>query len=195
MGLDSVELVMEFEKYFNIQISDAITEKIFTVQAAVDVMASFLNVTNETKELQAALLQKINDRLLEKELINQSLNQTELIADKIKTFDKPTWRIIEKETDLNIPTISFKKKNKSNLSTKMIDYVGLNVDYDLEKLTVANFIEAICAANYKTLIVPEKIKSEYEIYIAISGITVDKVGVDYYEIAPEKSFTRDLGVD
>jgi len=44
-------------------------------------------------------------------------------------------------------------------------------------------------------ILPTEYKSKYEIYIAITKITVDKIGVDYSEMGIEKSFTDDLGVD
>ncbi|MEV4885304.1 hypothetical protein MRBLMN1_003840 [Chitinophaga ginsengisegetis] len=51
------------------------------------------------------------------------------------------------------------------------------------------------AANFQTLIDKNNIKSKYEVYVIIMGITVAQTGVDYYDITPDKSFTSDLGID
>jgi hypothetical protein len=67
--------------------------------------------------------------------------------------------------------------------------------YDWLSINGEQFVAAICAKNCDELINREHIKSTYEIYIAVTSITVNKIGVDYYEIAPEKSFTTDLGID
>jgi acyl carrier protein len=195
MGLDSVELVMEFEKYFDIQIPDAEAEKMFTVQAAVEVIANHLSVTNEDKELQVEILQKINASLLKNELVRQSLDLNDLIANTIKPFDKLAWQKMETDLGLTIPQLFFIDETKTDLLTKLKNLVNIKPDYDAEKITVAEFIDTICAANYQKLINRQNVKSKYEIYTAVAGITVDKIGVDYFEIKPDKSFTNDLGVD
>jgi acyl carrier protein len=195
MSLDSVELVMEFEKYFDIQIPDAEAEKMFTVQAAVEVIANHLSVTNEDKELQVEILQKINASLLKNELVRQSLDLNDLIANTIKPFDKLAWQKMETDLGLTIPQLVFIDETKTDLLTKLKNLVNIKPDYDAEKITVAEFIDTICAANYQKLINRQNVKSKYEIYTAVAGITVDKIGVDYFEIKPDKSFTNDLGVD
>ena len=68
-------------------------------------------------------------------------------------------------------------------------------NYDWNSISVERFIDAVCAANYKSLVNQDAISSKYEIYIAVMGITAEKIGIDYFEILPEKSFTSDLGVD
>jgi acyl carrier protein len=195
MGLDSVELVMEFEKYFDIQIPDAEAEKMFTVQAAVEVIANHLSVTNEDKELQVEILQKVNASLLKNELVKQSLDLNDLIANTIKPFEKSAWQKMETDLGLTIPQLVFIDETKTDLLTKLKNLVNIKPDYDAEKITVAEFIDTICAANYQKLINRQNVKSKYEIYTAVAGITVDKIGVDYFEIKPDKSFTNDLGVD
>ena len=67
--------------------------------------------------------------------------------------------------------------------------------YNWSSITFDQFVTAICANNYEELIDKKQIKELYEIYIIVIAITVDKIGVDYYEITPDKSFTTDLGVD
>ena len=67
--------------------------------------------------------------------------------------------------------------------------------YDWHSVTVGEFVAAVCAKNYEKLLDRKNIKSVFDIYIAVVGITVDKTGVDYFEISPEKSFTSDLGID
>jgi hypothetical protein len=33
------------------------------------------------------------------------------------------------------------------------------------------------------------------IYIALMAITVDRIGIDFYEFGPEKVYTDDFGID
>lgn len=114
MGLDSVELLVEIENYFSIEIPDTEAAEIFTVQNMVDVAAKHLHISDH------------------------SMSDWEAI-DQFKTVQ--------------------------------------------------------CAANYQTLIDKNNIKSKYEVYVIIMGITAAKTGVDYYEITPDKSFTSDFGID
>lgn len=51
MGLDSVELLISFENYFNIQVPDKEAEEIRTVQEMVDCVGSHLAITKYGEEL------------------------------------------------------------------------------------------------------------------------------------------------
>lgn len=62
-------------------------------------------------------------------------------------------------------------------------------------ITAGQFVDVICAHHFRALTSAANIKSKYEIYIIVMGITADKTGVDYYDILPNKSFTGDFGID
>jgi acyl carrier protein len=195
MGLDSVELVLEIEKYFEIQISDAEAEKISTVQDMVDVVASHLNISDNSANLRDDILQRINDALLKLGLIEKEIKLDERIVRYISPQDERFWKVLEDELQLKVPAIYTINKKANKLIDKIKSAFNLGPLYNAEETSVEEFIAAICAANDKQLIDRKTIKSTYEIYIGVIGVTVDKIGVDYYEITPEKSFTNDLGVD
>jgi hypothetical protein len=94
-----------------------------------------------------------------------------------------------------VPKPDIIKANSHKLSDKIKTLLSWAPNYDWMTITIAQFTDAICASNYLTLVDKKNIKSKYEIYIVVVGITVDKTGVEYYEIGPDKSFTNDLGVD
>jgi acyl carrier protein len=195
MGLDSVELVLEIEKYFEIRISDAEAEKISTVQDMVDVVASHLNISDNSANLRDDILQRINDALLKLGLIEKEIKLDERIVRYISPQDERFWKVLEDELQLKVPAIYTINKKANKLIDKIKSAFNLGPLYNAEETSVEEFIAAICAANDKQLIDRKTIKSTYEIYIGVIGVTVDKIGVDYYEITPEKSFTNDLGVD
>jgi hypothetical protein len=195
MGLDSVELVLEIEKYFEIQISDAEAEKISTVQDMVDVVASHLNISDNSANLRDDILQRINDALLKLGLIEKEIKLDERIVRYISPQDERFWKVLEDELQLKVPPIETINKKANRLIDKIKSAFNLGPLYKAEETSVEEFIAAICAANDKQLIDRKTIKSTYEIYIGVIGVTVDKIGVDYYEITPQKAFTNDLGVD
>ncbi len=195
MGLDSIELLIEIEKYFGIQIPDAEAEKIYTVQLMVDVVAKHLGMINESSSLENEVLQKLNSSLLKNGLIQQNLQLSDLLNKAISPADKMIWKIVEDDLQLKIPKPDFISKETSGFFDKVRTFVNWQPSYDWEKILIGEFVAAICAANQTKLIAPKNIISKYEIYIIVMALTVDRIGVDYYEVKPEKSFTNDLGVD
>ncbi len=195
MGLDSIELLIEIEKYFGIQIPDAEAEKIYTVQLMVDVVAKHLGMINESSSLENEVLQKLNSSLLKNGLIQENLQLSDLLNKAISPADKMIWKIVEDDLQLSIPKPDFISKETPGFFDKVRTFVNWQPSYDLEKISIGEFVAAICAANQTKLIAPKNIISKYEIYIIVMALTVDKIGVDYYEVKPEKSFTNDLGVD
>lgn len=187
MGLDSVELLVEVEKYFGIKIPIPEAEKIYTVQGMVDSIANHLNLTENNFELRDRILERINKALFNLKLSNANVELTDNISNYLLPGDANTWNIFKQELNLNIPT-----PTKVNAIKTIINWTP---NYDWKNITVDQFITAICANNYDQLLNKRNIKGIHEIYIAVTAITVSKIGVDYYEITPEKSFTSDLGID
>jgi hypothetical protein len=120
---------------------------------------------------------------------------TEPISKYLSPDNKETWEKFKNELQLDVPKPDTIRRD----SKKIIDKIKIAVNwapmYDWLSITVDQFVTAICVINHEDFIDKEHIKSTYEIYVAVTAITVDKIGVDYYEISPEKSFTTDLGVD
>lgn len=195
MGLDSVELVMDFENYFSVRIPDQQAEKMATIQDAIDVVARLRSITNDNTELRDAVLGKIREVFVKLELTDKQVLLSDFISDFLSPLQKEKWDLFEKLLELEVPKPSIKINEPGSFWSQIKQAVTLTPLYDWEQITVEHFVAVICSRNCSKLINPKEIKSKYEIYVAIMSITVDKIGVDEYEITSEKSFTNDLGVD
>ena len=195
MGLDSVELVIEVENYFGISIPDPEAEKADTVQAMVDIVARHLNIIESRSELHDDIYKRINLALLKLELSDVEVSLTELISKYLSLDKKEVWGDFKNYLQLDVPVPEMTSRNGNKLIDKIKNVYKWTPLYDWLLITIDQFIAAICANNYEELIDRKNIKSTFEIYVAVIAITVDKIGVDYYDITPEKSFTLDLGVD
>jgi len=180
MGLDSVELLVTFEKYFGITIPDAAAETIFTVQDMTDVIAKHLDITDNSEDLKNRIFQHIKNSTL----VRPGIQLTDNISGYLSPQDHTTWSALEHHLQLEIP--------RPNTKTGLF---APRRDYEWASITAGQFTSVICAHNFRTLTNTANIKSKYEIYIIVMGITADKLGVDYYDILPGKSFTGDFGID
>ena len=195
MGLDSVELMMEIENYFGISIPDSEAEKAETVQQVVDTIAKHLNVTNNDNELRDKMLERINQAMLELQFISIPVTPADYISKYLFTDKEASWEAFTNKLQLYIPKPDILNRDSKKLKNKIKVVMNWKPRYDWFSITIDQFIAAVCASNHEALIDRKKITSTYEIYIVVTAITVDKIAIDYYEVAPEKSFTMDLGVD
>lgn len=194
MGLDSVELVVTVEAYFHIRIPNAEAAKINTLQNMVDIVAAQLNITSTDTKLQDTLFAKTTAAIHQVCTIADTIQLNSLVSKYISWGDKEKWNNIEKMLELVIPLPSIPHKGHSSLLTsikKTLPPIG----YDPAKINFIQLIAAMGACNHQSLIAPSNITSKYEIFIAISGITAERMGIHYYEIAADKSFSNDLGID
>jgi hypothetical protein len=189
MGLDGVELVMRIEKYFGIDIPNRQAATMTTVQQTVDVVAEHLQVTDNSTELRDRVFNK-----LQSAIPNSSIGLNDPISKHI-SIDEESWANLKDKLQLNIYIPERKREEKRNWWDKAIGNFTIHPTYDVDTLTIEQLVNAICACNYETFIDNKNIKSRYEIYVAVSGIAMDQCGVDCYEIAPEKSFANDFGID
>ena len=195
MGLDSVELLVEIEKYFGIQVPNAEAEKIVTIQKMVDAVAAHLDVYDERPELRDRIFHRIADALLDAGLCTTPLQLTDRIFDYIYPGNKNLWQDFEKRLGLRVDAPYVITNSNNKLVDRIKSVLWPQPLYDWTAVTAEQFTAVVCASNYNELIDRNNITGRYEIYIAVAGITVDRIGVEYYEIAPEKSFMDDLGVD
>lgn len=193
MGLDSVELLVEWEKYFNIQISDLEAEKISTVQNAVDCISSHLNISENNLTLRNSIFVLVRDHINNIANIKKSIELTDLVYEIIDPHKKEIWLKLSENINLTIPEFSFASNN--TFSRKIISKIIWIPGYDYKEVTFERLVDAICAENFEKLINQDNITSKYEVYIAVTAITVNKNGIDYYEVEPPKTFHHDFGID
>lgn len=191
MGLDTVELVMKFEKYFNAKIPDAVAERMTTLQESADSIARILGITDTTTPLRDYYFTLLHNLLARFDADSADFQLSSPMALHISPENKLGWQRMEQVLQLKVP----KPVQDSHLANSLKKLVRVQPAYDWNSITVEQFILAVCAANYELLIQPASITNTYEILVAVTGITVYHAGVDYYEAMPEKFFTSDLGLD
>ncbi len=190
MGLDSVELIMDVEKHFSISISDPEAEKVYTVGQFVDCVAKILSIDKYDFGLRNSTFSLIKASLESHVHDISGFSLTSKVSDILDIKNNTLIKSIEKDLDLELPGLQEKGFLDGLLRRlRFLDTI------DFRTITWKRYIDIILAHNLDKLTPPIQYKSKYEIYIAIMRITVDKIGVGYQEIGPEKSFTDDLGVD
>lgn len=184
MGLDSVQLLMDIENYFNIRIPDQEAERTLTIQDLTDSISKHVNVEKVVGLLNSSMFERLSLSLEKCGIANSKLAPSDKISVTMDPSKRNEWIAVEKELGLKIPKphnsifrLPFKKPN-----------------YDWQNLTIDQFIMGICAKNYKSLIDPKNIESKFEIQAVVVGITAANQGIDYYEIQPDKRFVHDLGI-
>ena len=188
MSLDSVALQVEFENYFNAEIPDLEAEKIHTVQDAVDAFSRKKNIADNQKTLQSTTINRLQKAIHQIGLTTNPIAGSDLVIKYIPDKSNSVWSDLSSIINLKIPT---PENPEENFISKFLG----RPKFDYSKLTFSELADAISAFNYESLIDRDKIKSKHEIYIAIMGLTSDKLGVPIYIIKPDKTFTDDFGID
>lgn len=191
MGLESVELLMSIEDYFSIKIPDAEAEQIHTVQDFTDCVAKHLQVTQQYSKLKEDLYEKLQALWITNEVSNANFSIDSPVSIFLDPQDATQWNNVYLQLKLRLPDPVLKHESMLSKTFRKI----WKPPYEWQTLTVDDFITAICAQNYEKLINPKNIQSNFEILVAIMGITADRLGLDIYGVQPHKSFVNDFGID
>ena len=192
MGLDSVELIVEWEKFFKIDIPNLVAEEIRTVQNAVDSISAILNIVDDQPLLRSKIFSRLQEAISKSALTNVQINQSDRVCKIFQGNNHHTWQTISKQLDLEVPFPP--PKPADSFKTKIFSTLGWLSDFKYDELSFTQLTDAICGKNYKTLIDAKAIRTKYEIYIALMGLTVHKLGIDPYEVSPNKTFVGDFGI-
>ncbi|WP_291065412.1 MULTISPECIES: hypothetical protein [unclassified Empedobacter] len=176
MGLDTVELIMEFENHFNIRFKDEDIQKVSRVGEVSNLICQMIDTTSENKEEFNSLYALFQDYFG---------NHIQL-ADKISNYLQ-----INNFQDLS-NFLNLKIKNYSNI----LKYIFLDYHFiKWEELTVEEFINAILITNCKHLFDNNSPKTQYQVYLIVGSIILDRIGCPVYDIQPYASITRNLRID
>jgi hypothetical protein len=94
MGLDSIELVVSFEKYFNVRIPDKKAEELRTVQETVDRMAELLVIADNRPLLKDDIFNRLQKHFLNINITAGSIDQADLISHYISENNISKWQVI-----------------------------------------------------------------------------------------------------
>lgn len=196
MGLDSVELLMRFEKEFKKDVPDEDAATLYTVDDVANWFFNNLVIHSPDKGVKQQILDKL-------QLALQTLNskagfkENDVLRDFIpKKNLRSFWRDLEFELKLKIPKLNPQDFTEEKL--KDIKILGITISRPKQAvldMQFIRFIECIGAMNYEKLVDFDAISSLFEITIATIAITHEKCGVAIDEIFVTSSFTNDLGID
>lgn len=186
MGLDTVELVVAFEKHFRVSIPDWEAETIGTVEEAAACVTrlkgfspdparttAFYTVLEKLLGCMGAEFPAVEDTTLLSALRHSQAQLTTCLG-------------------LEVPQLPGLQPPASGWLQKLLR-IGWPAPLDWSKYTVADLTDWIVAQNYASLL-PEPV-TLYEVQRAIIGITSYCSGLSVPEIRLQDSFTNDLGMD
>lgn len=195
MGLDSVELIYETEKYFQVAIPDRIAETIGTVGEMAAAVALLRGLPTNTRRtaVHARLLARVIDclrpqfpavaatsPLQELGLLQRSGSVRAQLAACLKLPLPPVPAMPATAPVGWLPRL-FGPRYPAPLPP------------DWPRATLADFTDWLLAHNYRQLL--PRPATLYEVQQAVIGLTADKCGISEPEIKLTDSFTSDLGID
>lgn len=184
MGLDTVDLLMEFEKHFQFDIPDEIAMNIYTIKDMTDYVSSMKHVGNEDSEVLKSRKEEI--LLLMRRVLYKDLKVTDKISEYLDGSTKVKWKELRDSTSLRIQKPYY---------GGLILLPFYKPQYLWSELSVLDFIEGILIHNFQNWVDFENPSCWSEVYFGVAGITADRIGVHAYELKPYKSFTHDLRID
>jgi hypothetical protein len=185
MGLDSVELVMDWENFFQIDIPDSEASKMATVADAVNYISTHVNYVDRGINIKKMVLNNLHAGFSK---LNIEISQDSLISSAIGTNEEGLWKELSSHVIYELP-LPF----SSGTIGKWFDKLFPTKD-NHDEVTFERFGDLVCAINYQTLVQPD-VQNQYEVMIAVMGITIEKIGVSPFEVYLSSSFTNDLGID
>jgi acyl carrier protein len=199
MGLDSVELLVEVEKFFDITISNQEAEHIYTVEDFAKIISKYTSFHQKESTLFDKMKLKLEGYFLDK--LNTKISAESLLEDLLPFRNRQQiWTNLALYLVLDLPHLN-KPDLTENYHPKNVKFLGITINTIFEKKpllkdkSITNLVDWIIALNYKTLFNPLIINNLYEVERIIIGITSEKIGVDVNDIEVYHSFTNDLGID
>lgn len=192
MGLDTVELVVAFERYFGIEVPDSVAERLVTVREVATWFSQQLGVAGQRH---SAVRLMVAEQLLSE--LPPGASDTSLLSQLLPTAQAlETYRYsLRGSYGLVLPGLSAPPMGPAKLSLwERLTGQPLPKPPHWSTQTLAELIDWVIAFNYKKLLRPP-LASQYEIERAVVGLTSDKSGVEVEEIRLDSSFTNDLGMD
>lgn len=197
MGLDSVEILVRVEKYFDISVPDSEAEEIATVQNFADCVFAKVTINPTEKCKSQMLFYKLRTYFVDKKEFNKGHIRPDSKIKELITGDlQTTWDDIEKYLKLSLPALSDLDINPKK--EREVRVLGLKIWTRKSPVTIgtiSDLVNWILAKNYDTLINPKFLFDKADVEKIIIGIISDSMGIPVDEIKLEHTITSDLGID
>jgi acyl carrier protein len=198
MGLDSVALLVDVEKHFDITIQNNEASNIYTLQDFADCVFKKVTLNPSQQCKSQVLFYRLRACFIDKLLADKKeLLLVTKIKDIIRGFDlKEAWPEIENAMNLKLPTLSVLDFDPSK--EKDIKILGLKFwrrRTPVTEGTISDLVYWMLSLNYNKLIDPKNLCNKADIERIVIGITSEATGIPVDEIKLEHSITGDLGID
>jgi acyl carrier protein len=193
MGLDSVELLVRFEKYFEVEVPDAVSETLATPADVAAWMSQQLGIIENTVSPSQELVAKQLQALF---TVHAPAANTRL-ADLLPTGE--AWaqraRQLADQVGWQLPEIGWLQPPRARgWLNELFNWATSVMPPDPNPYRFADLVGWTLARNYE-LLVAKPWQNQYEVLQAIIGMTSDSIGLEVSGIKPNSYFTRDLGID
>ena len=191
MGLDTVELINSFERYFSLGIPDAVAENIRIVDDVATWLSQQLGVAGRRESaVRAAVARQLAHLLsgaIEETLLHLLLPDRQAVQ---------AFRLtLRQRHNLELPQLAAPPAAGAPPSLwERLWGRPLFAPPAWPAQTLAELTAWLVATNYQKLLVP-RLTSEYEVEQAVIGITSESAGIPVEEIQLSSSFTNGLGMD
>lgn len=189
MGLDSVELVMAFEHFFEIEVPNDRAAEVRTVGDMVDEICRLRNVKLPNDGWQNDFAERICVALRDVSG-DPSVKPEDRVFEKIPQEEIDKWKNVHSLLNLRLPFMY-----PNNGSRQWYEFWKHKNVEGWNECSVMEFAGCVVAENYGVLLDPQQIATRQQVFLVVKGITSERMGLHPYEIQPDKSFTKDLGVD
>jgi acyl carrier protein len=193
MGLDSVELLVRFEKYFEVEVPDAVAERLYTPSDVAAWISQLLGIatTSDSPSREAVAQQlgllfaahvPVADTLLADLLPNGEAwaHYAQLLADQVG------WQL---------PEIGWLQPPRARgWLNQLFDWTTSITPPEPNRYCFADLVDWTLARNYQQILF-KPWHSQYEVLQASIGITSDSSGLEVSQIKSDSRFVLDLGID
>ncbi len=176
MGLDGVELVMEFEDEFGLSIPDAAAEKMFTVGDTVKhVVAALQQQSASTACPKAVSFYRLRRELVKRFEISRGEVQLDAAVDQlVPPMHRRDWRSIADASDLRRERHGFFKS-----------------PFPAENVSVRQLIETRCKDQYRRA---NGAVDANKVFERVRQIVAEQMGVPISQVELHTNYVKDLGV-
>jgi len=198
MGLDSVALLVDVEKHFNISIPNSEAEKICTVQDFADCVFTKVSFRPSQKCKSQILIYRFREFFAS----NLDIGRNEFTPNKklshLIPFNelKKVWKEMEKHLSVKLPDLSELDFNRTKeKEVKILGFKFWTRKAPVTDGTVGDLVNWTLSLNHERFLDPRNLFSRADIERIIIGIITESLGIPVDEIKLSHSITDDLGVD
>lgn len=199
MGLDSVELVMDVEKHFEIEIPDAEAEAVRTVEDFAKCAAKYIAINRGQKCKSQMLFYLLRDYAAEElQFSREQFVPSTLIGDVFPLANrKELWHKMSNDLGLEIPSLSRRDLNPDIQYNNSLLHALFNAPEreEVSLKTIRDLIDWILSLNHERFIDAGNIASMHDIERVIVCFISEKCGIAVESIKPHHRIVEDLGID